>query len=411
MKIAIILIRFPTLTETFILNRITGLIDRGHDVDIFAWTKETASTIHPDIHKYKLLKKIHFFGGFRTPPDTTFLYIMGAFWLLCKNVFKTPLLLKCLRHFPRNPTFSLRLLYSAVSFLGRRSYDIIHCNYGETGLFLLQLKKNLGLQGKLVVSFHGYDVSRYTQTHGDQVYDDLFAEADLFLAVSDSIRQRLIELGCDERKILVHHSGIDLKRFKTMHYRGGNNKVTNVITVGFTEKKGLEYGIRAIAKLVSSGQHLHYYIVGDGPLKGKIQTLINDLNLENVITLCGFRDQTELIDLLADADFMIAPSITTGSGDQEGIPNVLKEAMATGLPVISTRHAGIPELVNEGISGFLVPERDIDALAEKMNFLIRNPEKAAKMGKAGIAFVRQEYEIDKLNNRLVRLYESLLSGA
>lgn len=410
MKIAIILIRFPILTETFILNRITGLIDRGQDVDIFAWTKETASKIHPDIHKYQLLKKIHFFGDFRTPPDTPFLYIMGAFWLLCKNVFKAPLLLQCLRHFPRNPKFSLRLLYSAVSFLDRGPYDIIHCNYGETGLFLLQLKKNLGLQGKLVISFHGYDVSRFTRIHGDQVYDTLFAEADLFLAVSDSIRQRLIELGCDERKILVHHSGIDLKRFKTRHYVFDNKKVTNVITVGFTEKKGLEYGIRAVAKLVSSGHNLHYNIVGDGPLKGKIQSLINDHNMKNVVTLRGFRDQTELIDLLADADFMIAPSITTATGDQEGIPNVLKEAMATGLPVISTRHAGIPELVHEGISGFLVPERDIDALAEKMNFLIHHPEKAVEMGKAGIAFVRQEYDIDKLNDRLVRCYESLLSG-
>ncbi|MBW2742314.1 MAG: glycosyltransferase [Deltaproteobacteria bacterium] len=190
-----------------------------------------------------------------------------------------------------------------------------------------------------------------------------------------------------------------------------NKKVTNLITVGFTEKKGLEYGIRAVAKLVSSGHNLHYNIVGDGQLKGKIQSLINDHNMENVVTLCGFRDQTELIDLVADADFMIAPSITTATGDQEGIPNVLKEAMATGLPVISTRHAGIPELVHEGISGFLVPERDIDALAEKMNFLIRHPEKAVEMGKAGIAFVRQEYDIDKLNDRLVMRYESLLSGA
>jgi colanic acid/amylovoran biosynthesis glycosyltransferase len=227
--------------------------------------------------------------------------------------------------------------------------------------------------------------------------------------VSESIKKRLVELGCDERKILIHHSGIDLKRFQTTHKRPKSRKVTNVITVGFTAKKGLEYGIRAVAKLVSSNRNMHYYIVGDGPLKGKIKSLINDFNLHNEVTLCGLKDQTELIALLIDSDFMIAPSITDVNGDQEGIPNVLKEAMAVGLPVIGTKHAGIPELIQDGVSGFLVPERDVDALVDKMRFFIRYPEKAVKMGKAGCAFVRQEYDIDRLNDRLVECYESLLS--
>jgi colanic acid/amylovoran biosynthesis glycosyltransferase len=409
MKIAAILIRFPTLTETFILNRITGLMDRGCEVDLFAWTNERISTIQPDIRKYNLLERIHFFGGFRTPPRTPLFYFLGALWLILKNIFNNPWpLLKCLKYLLVNPVFSLRLLYAASSFLKRESYDIIHCNYGESGLYFLQLKKILGLRGKIVTSFHGYDVSRYTQLHGEHVYDELFAEADLFFAVSESIRQRLIQLGCDERKVIVHHSGIDLKRFKSGHQKTGSRKTTNIISVGFTEKKGLEYGIRAVGRLVDAGYNPHYYIVGDGGLRERLQLLIGDLKLEDIVTLCGYKNQEELVGLLEKSDFMIAPSITTDSGDQEGIPNVLKEAMAMGLPVISTRHAGIPELVHDGVSGFLVPERDIYALTERMAFLIQHPENAAEMGKNGCLLVKQEYDIDTLNDRLVQYYKSLL---
>ena len=411
MKIAVILVRFPIITETFILNRITGLIDRGHEVDIFAWTKEKEAAQHGDIQKYNLLKKIHFFGGFQSPPNTAFPYFVGAVLLFFKNFIKAPReLFACLKHLPYNPIFSLRLLYAAVTFLDKGPYDIIHCNYGETGLYFLQLKKILGLKGKLVTSFHGYDVSRFVQKHGVHVYSTLFSEADLFLAVSHSIRTRLIELGCNESKVFVHHSGIDLKRFNSAKRRTRIQSTTRIITIGFTEKKGLDYGIRAIAKLVASGFAIRYSIVGDGPLREKLQSLIHDLDLENVVTLCGFRNQEEVLDLLADADLMIAPSITTPSGDQEGIPNVLKEAMAMGLPVVATKHAGIPELVQDGISGFLVPERDVEALAEKIVFLVKHHEKAIEMGRAGNEFVKQDYDIDTLNDHLVRRYQSLLTS-
>ena len=112
--------------------------------------------------------------------------------------------------------------------------------------------------------------------------------------------------------------------------------------------------------------------------------------------------------ILSNSDILLAPSITAHDKDQEGIPVVLMETMAMGLPIISTLHSGIPELVQDGISGYLVPERDVDALAEKLNYLIEHPELWSEMGKAGRAFVEENFNIDKLNDRLVEIFQSLL---
>ena len=122
----------------------------------------------------------------------------------------------------------------------------------------------------------------------------------------------------------------------------------------------------------------------------------------------GWKDQHEVIEILNEASIMLAPSITSKDGDREGIPVGLMEAMAVGLPVVSTYHSGIPELVKDGISGFLVPERDVDALAQKLGYLIENPDKWAEMGLAGREYVENFYDINKLNDQLVDTYQNLL---
>jgi len=150
-------------------------------------------------------------------------------------------------------------------------------------------------------------------------------------------------------------------------------------------------------------------IVGDGDLRKDIEALTLKPALEDRVHLTGALPHRKVMEHLEKAHILMAPSITTPSNDQEGIPNVLKEAMATGLPVISTRHSGIPELVEDGVSGFLVPEKDAEALADRLIHLADHPEVWGEMGRAGRAKVEAEYDIDKLNDRLVGLYENLIA--
>jgi colanic acid/amylovoran biosynthesis glycosyltransferase len=302
---------------------------------------------------------------------------------------------------------SLSLFYSTHFFLKNKidSYDIIHCHFGTNAILAAQLKHLGAIKGKLVTSFHGYDISKYPENNGLDVYKLLFKEGDLFLPVSNRWKERLIDLGCPEEKIIVHRMGIDTRMFSFCPRTFRPAEKICLLTVGrFVEKKGVAYGIQAVASLLRKYPHVEYRIVGDGPLRPELSRMIQGANADEQIKLLGWRTQEGIAKLMQEAHILLAPSITSNTGDQEGIPVVLMEALAQGLPVISTWHSGIPELVQDGISGLLAPERNSAALTAKLDYLLSHPERWAPMGHAGQTYVQQFYDINSLNDQLVTLY-------
>ncbi len=406
MKIAFIVGQFPALSQTFILNQITGLIDRGHEVDIYANHPGNDPKVHEDVEKYNLLN--HTF--YLTMPANKFLRLLKGMYLIITNFHKKPMaLLKTLNIFKFREK-SLRILYVIVPFLNKSPYDVVHCHFGpngNTGVFL----KDVGLfKGKVITSFYGYDISRYIREQGEDVYDYLFSKGDLFLALSNRMKEELIKLGCKKQKIVVHRLGVDISRFNFSPRKLKNNGKENLLTIArLVEKKGVQYGVQAVAEVLKKHPNIEYKIVGDGLLKGDIASLINELNISDNVQLIGWRRQEEIVELLKETDILLAPSVTAQDGDQEGTPTVLMEALAQGIPVISTYHSGIPELVTDGVSGFLVPERDTNTLAERLMYLIEHQEIWSEMGKAGRKYVEKNYDVNKLNDRLVELYLRLLN--
>ena len=380
MKIAFIVSGFPKLSETFILNQIVGLIERGHEVDIYAETPPTnENKIHPDIKKYYLLDKTLYFGH----SSNKILSGLNATKLSLLNFYKNPTaILSSWNYYKydKHRLFSKFLLpHMVVPFLKRKEYDIINCHFGYNGLKALYLRKIGILKGKIVTTFHGIDITNYIDSFGKDVYKQLFEAGDLFLPVSELWKKRLIELGCNPEKVIVHHMGIDCQEFMFQPRRINIDSQINIVTVArLVEKKGIEYAIRSVAKLTNKYQNLQYTIVGDGDLKESLQKLSLELNLEGIVTFLGWKDRQEVIRILSKADIMLAPSVTSKNGDMEGIPVGLMEAMAMGLPVISTYHSGISELITDGVSGFLVPEKDVDTLATKLTYLIEHPEVCEK---------------------------------
>ena len=397
---------FPSLSKTFIIDQITKLIDRGHKVDIYAAEPDSQNIVHPDVEKYQLKKHIYY----HKVPKKSLVRLRKLTGIWLANFAKNPaVMLRTLNVFKYGKkALSLRLLYLAVPYLGKQPYDIIHCHFGYNGL-KGQALRDLGvLRGKLIVTFHGVSMSKDLQEQGVQIYNRLFEKGDLFLPISEHWQHKLIKLGCDESKIIVHRMGIDCHNFAFMSRQPAADGVTRLVSISrLVEKKGLEYGIRAVAKLAKTKPNLEYNIVGDGLLKPKLQELIQELNVGNLVKLLGWKQKTEVIDILNNSHILLAPSITAKNGDREGIPVALMEAMAMGLPVISSLHSGIPELVTDGISGFLIPERDVEGIAAKLNFLIEHPEMWSQMGKAGRAIVEANYDINKLNHRLLEIYQEL----
>ncbi|MBF2026252.1 MAG: glycosyltransferase [Oscillatoriales cyanobacterium C42_A2020_001] len=409
MKIAFIVEAFPVLSQTFVLNQITGLIDRGHEVDIYAEFLGDTQKIHPDVVQYQLLERTYYQPKV---PTNKLKRVMQALWLVVLYLFRDPILvLRSLNLFKYGKqAASLRIFYSAIPFLGnRRNYDIIQCHFGLLGIKGLFLKEIGAINGKLITAFHGVDISQNLKLFGETVYDDLLQTGDHFLPISKHWQKRLIELGCNPDKITVHRMGIDCQRFTFLPRSLAPGETVRLISVArLTEKKGIEFGIRAVAKVLQSHPNLEYVIVGDGELRTELTELIASLKIADQVKLLGWRNQSEVVELLHQSHILLAPSVTAADGNQEGIPVALMEAMAMGLPVITTYHSGIPELVEDGISGFLVPERDVEALAEKLSFVLQQSDRWVEIEQAGRSKVEQEFAINLLNDRLVQLYQSFI---
>ncbi len=414
MKIAFIVDRFPVLSETFIINQITGLIDRGHEVHIYG--KQTdENKLHPDVEKYKLIERTRYLPEI---PQNYLWRLFHVLYLFVKNFSQAPgVLLRSLNIFKYGKRAAcLRLFYSSLPFLNAPKYDIIHCQFGRQAVCKfgpysyegVALRDIGAVKGKLITTFRGYDISWYVQEYGENVYDELFEKGDFFYANCEFFRRRAIELGCDANKIVVHGSGIDCSRFKFKARYPDRSGLIRIATTGrLTEKKGIEYAIRAVAEVAKVHPNIEFNIIGDGELKEHFVQIIHELNIGDKVDLKGWKNQKEIISILDESHIFVAPSVTASDGNQDAPVNTLKEAMAMGLPVIGTLHGGIPELVVDGISGFLVPERDEKAIAQKLIYLIQHPEIWQQMGLYGRQQVETQYDINKLNSELVEIYQQV----
>ncbi len=414
MKIAFIVWRFPVLSEAFILNQITGLIDRGHEVHIHpvnGLPKNYTGKVHPVVEEYKLLEHTYYPP---TLPKNILLRFFKSIGLVLKKLDKGSLQTLQLLNLEKygHEVATLKTFYRTAALLNDGEYDIIHCQFGTLAPIALAYRDAGIIKGKLITTFRGIDISKYVQEQGEDVYEQLFREGEFFLANCEFFGNRAIKLGCPQNRIVVHGSGLDCSKFAFKpRYFPGDGKVRIATTGRLVEKKGIEYGIRAVAKLAETNPNFEYNIIGDGELKQTFEQLIAELNVGHVVKLLGWRQQKEIIEILDTCHIFVAPSVTAVDGNQDAPVNTLKEAMAMGLPVISTLHGGIPELVENRVSGFLVPERDADAIADKLNLLMQNSEIWSAMGKAGRARVEEKYDMNKLNDELVAIYQQILNSA
>jgi len=345
---------------------------------------------------------------FPNMPQSKIKRILKAIYLIITNFHISPIkILKSLNIFKYGKrALSLNLLYWLIPFLGKK-FDIIHCHFGPNGIIGIYLKdKEIG--DRIITTFYGYDVSSFISGNGGSIYKDLFLNGSLFLPICDYFKRKLIDIGCDERKIIIHRIGVDFKKFKFSERKIRPKEPVKILTIArLVGKKGHKYAIRAIAKIIREHNNIQYIIAGDGPLRGELESLVSELGIKNHVKFLGVVNQDECLRLYSEVHIFLLHSVTSDDGDQEGTPVVLMEAQAVGLPAISTFHSGIPEVVIDGKSGFLVPEKDVNALVEKVEYLIEHPEVWPEMGRYGREFVEKRYDIKKLNQQLVEIYQNL----
>lgn len=292
---------------------------------------------------------------------------------------------------------------------------LLQAHFGYAGVSVLPLKRELDLP--LVTAFYGFDISKLVRQQ-DWVtkYRELFEEGDLFLVEGEYMRKKVIELGCSPRKVKLQRIPINIDDYQFMprSLPKGNDNLTVLLCGRFVEKKGIPYAIKAVSIAREHYLNVKLRIVGDGELRPEIEKLIKQFKLEKHVSLLGYLPHPEYIKELKMAHILIAPSVTAVDGDSEGgAPTVLLEAQASGMPVLSTYHADIPNVVAENRSGFLVPERNAEALAEKLVYLIEHHEIWGEMGEAGRKYVEGKhnihFEIDRLESRYINLLSKFTS--
>jgi colanic acid/amylovoran/stewartan biosynthesis glycosyltransferase WcaL/AmsK/CpsK len=427
LRIAVFVGCFPVVSESFIVRQITGLLDLGHTVDIYAEMRpEPDEPIHPEIPTHRLLERTTYLD---LPPESVpwempVWPITERTWLpgaatpvhnLRRVVRAVPALLKCLAIAPRLTcqvlnsseygfqAASLSALYrlARLSSVARR-YDVLHAHFGPAGnsfRFLRELWR-----APLVLSFHGYDFCTVPRRQGAGVYRKLFATADLLTVNSDYTSRQVEKLGGPASKLRLLPVGLDPDEFPFSERTLPPGEQPRIVSVGrLVEIKGHEYLIRAIGQLRREVPPVICDIVGDGPLRGKLAALVRELGLETTVNFHGALNGPDVKRLMQQSHLFVLPSVNV-KGDQEGQGLVLQEAQASGLPVVATRHGALPEGMIDGQTGYLVPERDAGALAERLVFLIRHPQSWPQLGRAGRKFVLERYDIRRLNRRLVQLY-------
>jgi colanic acid/amylovoran biosynthesis glycosyltransferase len=295
-------------------------------------------------------------------------------------------------------------------FRWARSVSLLHAHMGYTGVHGLWAARRYGLP--LVTSFYGKDVTlRRSLTRFDPTYwhywamaRRLFQQGDRFLVLSNHMRRALVEQGCPDAKIRVVPLGVDLERFGGARaHRPG--KATVLMVGREVDKKGFDDGLRACAAARDRGADLRVVLHGTGgPWRARLEKLAAELRLD-----VEWPDPALPVpQTMAAADILLVPSRTAKDGDQEGTPTVICEGSAAQLPVVSTRHAGIPEQVEHGASGLLADERDHETMAGHLVALAADPDRRASYGAAGRAKMLREYSVAALRGNLQAVYDELL---
>lgn len=362
LKILFVVRLFPRLSQTFILDQMTGLIDRGHKVTIYSLKDvdvEKLDHIQSDISKYNLLEKTYYSNNIPNLND----------------------------------------------------FDIIFIQFGNLTEAILHEARKQQYQGKIVVCFRGHDLTGYVKEN-PYFYRNIFPQIDLCLPVCDYFKQKLLHLHCPPEKIAVVYSPINTQLFEFKEERSSHKKTVHFISVArLVRRKGLHIVIEALKKLKRYYPSFTYIIVGDGIERKRLEKQVIHNKLQKYVKFIGWTVREKIIDLLHQSDLFILPSITSTEGDEEGIPNVLKEAMAVGVTVLATNHAGNSELIDNKNSGFLVNENSISQVEKMLKYFIDNRQECQKLAYNARQKVETYFDIQVIISQLEEHFYKLIHNS
>lgn len=287
----------------------------------------------------------------------------------------------------------------------------IVCHFGPVGMAGLIPSLVCGIP--VLTVFHGYDVSMLLRDPAwVERYQALFRLGCHAICVSDEGRRRLLGIGCPPEQATTVHLGVDLGRFRfcLRRLRRPGDPMALLVVARLAEKKGIPVVLRAVRRGLDRGLEVSLRIVGEGEEREHLVHLTRDLGIERHVTFVGPLDSEGVRQEMASCDALLQTSVTAANGDQEGIPVVLMEAMASGVPVIASRHSGIPELVEHERTGLLVPENDDQSTSRAIARLESDAGFASQLTVAAREHLEAEFNITRQAGRFALVTERAIAA-
>ena len=408
MRIAFFVNAFPIMSEAFIATAAADLIEAGHEVDIFGLgTDRPTGMASKAASRHGLVNRARNAETPKTLPERWSGLARASY-----DIVKHHGVLALPVFHPgeyRRSLIDLEAFYQSRVLPRDGQYDILHCHFGTLAEFVLKHRQAGRLAGKVVVHLRGYDISETVFRVGPNVFDRVWAEADRVIANCDHFRDRAIELGCPRTKIDVVGSGIDLSNFPYRPPLALDDGPIRLFLAGrLIERKGVHITLRAIAKLRQTGLNPKLDIVGDGEERRALEALATELELNETVTFHGALGHSEIRTFLDRSHISLSPSMTSKFGGVDAPVNTIKEAMAVGVPVVATRHGGIPELVVEGETGTLAPENDVDGLADAIARMVDLAPRWPELTAEGRQAVEARYDLRLITPMTVASYRRAL---
>jgi colanic acid/amylovoran biosynthesis glycosyltransferase len=386
MRVGFVVDKFPSLSETFILDQVNGFLERGFEVGVICNENALTQDDGGRTRNWQALSDntVRWWGGLaRFRPSLR--RLPAIFWDKISTAFDI--------------LFSRKL----------QNFDVIIAHFGNNGLRVARVLKRRKLPAPLITIFHGRDVGLPLQDNSLWLYNVVFDQGTLQLTVNDYFRKALVDAGATPTKVVVQHMGVRTNEIEYAWRSWKQAELSFISVCRLTEKKGIEFALRALGELSNSNPRLDwaYTVIGGGELLADLKQLAKSLGIADRVIFLGARPHSEVKQRLREAHVFLLPSVTARDGDLEGIPVSLMEAMAAGLTVVSTYHSGIPELIQDQKTGFLVPERDVESLSSKLAWIAGNPMECERIALAARRKVEAEFNADALNDQFAQIVTRL----